>query len=263
MKKMSMVCMVVMFLTRPGLSSPVLTPLNFALGSSEKEAERLRAELRDPAKLREYVETRLLSSDADYVKSEEFMRKFNVSEETILPILMNVIRESSAKTKWKWPQQRKPEDIFIASYQLREAIVWLSVCADAEAKKLLMNIAGDIGKANEFRCRALEAYMCRADAQETRDAIARFLAPDMRATLRPHIDTYYAIKWAYDAAGNDIPKRMAVVAAASFVLEKEEDKDFFVQADKLLAERSTEYAESPQRKAALERMNKPPEKETP
>ena len=32
------------------------------------------------------------------------------------------------------------------------------------------------------------------------------------------------------------------------------------EADNLLAERSAEYADSPQRKAALERMNKPPEK---
>jgi len=40
----------------------------------------------------------------------------------------------------------------------------------------------------------------------------------------------------------------------SAALAKDEDKYAFADADKLLAERSKEYAESPQRKAALERM---------
>ena len=56
---------------------------------------------------------------------------------------------------------------------------------------------------------------------------------------------------------------MRIVAAVSDVLVKEEDKNVFAEADKFLAERSKEYAESPQRKAMLERMNKPTEEKTP
>ena len=46
----------------------------------------------------------------------------------------------------------------------------------------------------------------------------------------------------------------------SAALVKEENKRSFSIADKLLAERSKEYADSPTRKAALERMNIPIEK---
>jgi len=60
-----------------------------------------------------------------------------------------------------------------------------------------------------------------------------------------------------------VKKNMRIVAAVSDVLVKEEDKNVFAEADKFLAERSKEYAESPQRKAMLERMNKPTEEKTP
>ena len=61
----------------------------------------------------------------------------------------------------------------------------------------------------------------------------------------------------------DTQTREAIVSAMSAALAKEANTNVFARVDKLLAERSKEYAESPQRKAALERMNKPPEKLNP
>jgi len=46
------------------------------------------------------------------------------------------------------------------------------------------------------------------------------------------------------------------------MLVKEEDKSTFIFLDGELTKRSKEYADSPQRKAALERMSKPPEEKT-
>jgi len=105
--------------------------------------------------------------------------------------------------------------------------------------------------------------MNRANTQEKWDAIARFLADDVRSGILPFFNMYHAAMQAYDEAEGDTQKREAIVATVSAALVKEEDKKAFEEADKHLAERSTEYAESPQRKAALDRLNKPPEKKTP
>ncbi|MCL1921228.1 MAG: hypothetical protein FWG50_09165, partial [Kiritimatiellaeota bacterium] len=64
-------------------------------------------------------------------------------------------------------------------------------------------------------------------------------------------------------AEGDPQTREAIAAAMSAALAREQDKDTFERADKMLSERSAEWAGSPQRKAALERFGKPPAPEAP
>ena len=69
--------------------------------------------------------------------------------------------------------------------------------------------------------------------------------------------------WHYDRS-EDYPKtREAVLAALSAEMEKEKNKKAFANADEHNAKYNKEYAESPWRKTMLERISKPPEKETP
>jgi len=237
--------------------------LDVYLEYPEQETERLREDLKDTLKLRICLE-RFLAGDTDYERPKKFMRKFCVDAKAMQTVLMDIISETSMKTKWKVPLQRNPEDIFIASHYLCEAIKWLGVCADMEGKQFLMSIAEDSTKDKEFRHRALDSYVHCADAQEVRDAITRFLSDDMKATFRPNVlDIYYLAMRAYDKAEDDMQIRDAIVTALSVALVAEECDLAFGITDKLLAERNKGYAESPQRKAALERMDKPSEKKTP
>ena len=264
MKKMGIVCMMVMCLALPGFASRQITMLGICLASSEQETERLREDLKNTVFLRDFMKQLLGSSSNEPEQRAEFKRRFGVSDEAMQASLMDSVRETSVKAGWKLRQQGDAQDIRIADHHLREAIRWLSTCAGAEGKGFLLGIATDNARDSDFRSGSISAYMRRANAQEKWDAIIRFLADDLRtAEVRLFFNVYHAAMQAYDEAEGDTQKREAIVVAASAALVKEEDKKAFAEADKLLSERSKEYAESPQRKAALERMNKPPEKETP
>ena len=127
-----------------------------------------------------------------------------------------------------------------------------------------MDIVTDATKPERYRTEAVCSYMQCVDAQEIRDGIARIFSDEVRATSPSDIfyhNVYNAAFMAYDVAENNTQKREVIITSLTAALEKEEDKFTFAGADKFLAERSKEYADSPQRKAALERMNIPAEKD--
>ena len=194
MKKMSMVCAMVMCLVMQGKASPALTPLVFYLNEPEQETERLREALKDKKKLRECLDV-VLGGNSSLEDALEFMRKFDVDEEPMRYVLMDIIRETIAKTGGKISEREKERtpEIMIPSLRMRGALKWMGACADADGKKLLMGIATDNGKHDFFRKEAIRAYISRADAQETRDAIIRFLADDMRSAIQPLSTVYYSV----------------------------------------------------------------------
>jgi len=260
MKKMRIMCVTVMCMTALEGSSSVVTSLDIYLGKSAQDTERLQEELKDPVKLRTCLDE-ILNSHTSLEGVMEFKRKFGVDDEPMQRVLMDIIRESIAKTGGRIPERYvEREKIMGALWYLRGALRCMGACADADGKKLLMGIATDNGKDNHFRVEAIHAYINRADAQETRDAIIRFLADDMRSAIQPLYTVYYAAILTYDRAEGNPQKREAIIATVSAMLVKEEDKSTFAFLDGELTKRSKEYAESPQRKAALERMSKPPEK---
>jgi len=265
MKKTGMVCMMILCFTMSSRSSALLGGwLDDCLEFSEQKTEQLREDLKDKTKMRECMNKLLGSRLTDLAKAGTFKQKFDVSDEAMQGVLMDIIRESSVKAGLEKYQQSGSVEVYTANWHLREAIKWMETCANAEGKRLLMDIATDNSKDDFFRSSAIRTYMSRADMQEKWDTVVRFLADDeVRLALRFDFNAYSVAMEVYDRAENDTQKREAIVVAISAALAKEEDKKAFAEADKLLAERSTEYAESPQRKAALERMNKPPEKETP
>ena len=269
MNKVSMVCVVVMCWVMSGLSSPRITQLGVYLDYSEQKAKGLREDLREATKLRECMVS-LVGSYSPREDSperiEEFKRRFGVSDKAMEIALIDIIHKAGVKNGWKkWQEPSVVPLDFAANWQVTWGLVWLSFCAETDGKTFLMDIAMDGTKADEFRIRSALSYMSRADVQEARKAIVRFLSDEMGTVAKHYAydNLYHDAIRIYDKAKDDAQTREAIITVMSAALAKETNKGYFLQADKLLAERSTEYAESPQRKAALERMNKPPEKETP
>jgi len=269
MKKMSMVYVISLCFLMPSFASEqpsFESYMEYLETVGKGEFERLKSEYKDMTNLRTYFEDGLLRSPISDKEMLMFKQKFGVSDEIMLTVLTGIIRETAMKTEWEWGKSR--EDSYDVNWRLLNAVRWLGVCADIKTKQFLMDVATDSEKLFDFRAYAIQAYMRRADAKEIRDAIARLLADDMRLVKNGINSVAYSVYTyailAYDEAEGNTHKREAIIDSLTTVpLEKEEEKKTFVQADKWLAERSKEYAESPQRKALLERVNKPPEKETP
>ena len=179
-------------------------------------------------------------------------------------VLIDILCEAGAKNKWKKRQGSEDASLDdVADWQLFWGLFWMSFCADAEGKAFLMKVASDRAVDSEFRARAVSAYLWRADEKERLEAVTRFLAGDMKGTVDFRFSGIYnSAILRYDKAEGDPKTREAIVAMISAVLL--EGKGIACdETDKLLAERSKEYAESPQRKAALERMNPPDKRRAP
>ena len=227
---------------------------------AEGRVQQLQEEYKDTEKLER--DFREFFGDAMFISEVpmRFKRKFNVSDETMRTALMNIIHKCSTETEWG-KRGWELEAGYPGKWFLDSAIEWLGVCADAETKQFLMDIAMDDTKWRLCRMNAIEAYLRSADAQETRDAIARFLTDDMREAIDPYC-TYDGAMLAYGEAEGDVAKRAAIISSLTAAVQaREEDREHFAYADKRLAEQNKEYAKSPQRKAALKRMNIKPLKE--
>ena len=225
----------------------------------KREFNRVRAELNDPVKLKKYLITGELP--ANPAKSSfgtsfrgctgkemaAFKRIFELKEETVRTTLMSVIREETAKTGW---QESHP--------QVCAALSWLGVYADVETKQFLMDVFKDAAKGDGFRRIAIFSYLQAADAQEVKDALAYLFADEMKALFNDCYPLYQLVTQdIYDAVEDDPQKQAAIVTTVSAALTKEEDREVFLT----LVNRSKEYEESLQRKAALKRMNIQPLKD--
>jgi len=261
MKKMNVTCVLIVCLAMPSFASLMLgNPLDDCLALPEQAVAHLQKDFKNAEQLKEYFEKGLIGiRGAEPQKMLEFKQRFGVSDKALQAMLMDIIRELSVKAGWEpHPPQRRTHDTEIANWCLRGAIIWLGACADTEGKEFLMSIVADSAKEVYFRETAIESCLYRTDAQEMQGTLTRFLIGDMKVV--PY-DTYlFAVQQLYDSSEGDLQKREAIVAAVSATLAKEENRNIIDTVDTLLAKRSKMYADSPQRKAALERLNIPIEK---
>jgi hypothetical protein len=222
----------------------------------EERVGQAREDFKDAAKLKEHIERQTSTLGYSLWKREkaEFRKKFDVSEETLQAALMAIIRESSEKVGWEETEWGEPPDVSVTKVRLYTAVGWLGFCADAEAKKFLMGIAMDETKREGHRMNAVLAYLRCADAQETKDAFARFLANE---EMIPYFPLRSVLKM-YDETEENPLKREVIFASIPVALAREKSKSTFADTDNWLAQRSKEYAESAQRLAMLERISKLP-----
>ena len=259
MKKVVVMCMAALCMAMPGFSSRTFSWLDCYVDMKEEEAEQLREDLKDATGLKKCMVRLIgnhLHSDA-VEKVEAFKKRFDVSDNAMQTALMPIIREAGAKNEWK--KRQGPDDPLdmVADWQTEHGLSWMMFCAEKEGKEFLIKIITDSTVSREFRGRAINSYVARADEKEKMEIATRFLTGDMKEAEDPLFPSRYdLVLWVYDKAEDDPKMREAVVAMVSAAVMEEKEADF-KQADELLAERIKEYAESPQRKAALERMNPP------
>ena len=220
----------------------------------EEEVERLREEFKDAGKLERYIKELLWRDNFMGDVPPRFKRKFNVSDEVMRAALMSLIRDCSAKVGWQDDETPKTGELLWTRAVLGAAILWLGACTDAETKQFLMGIAADGTQREWYRFNAVEAYLYSADAQETRDALARFLI-EKETEVYVHFLTTI---WVYDELEGDPQKREAIIASLIVALARVKNRGLFAEMDKELAKRSKEYATSHQRLAMVQRMSKLP-----
>ena len=259
MKKASM-CIVALCLTAQDISaSRPVRGINFDL-LPEEEARQIQEHSGSAEKLRPQIVKFFGDVSPKGDIAVQFKRKFNVRDDVMQTALMSIVNEYSEKAEWGTGEWTSESSIAYAKARVTYAIEWLGACADSETKRFLLDIATDNAKNIAYRRAAIGSYLRRADAQEVRDVLGRFLVGDMRME-NPYATYRYAMI-VYDETDENEQKRKAIIAMLSDALAKEENKGVFAYADKQLVERSREYAESPQRKAAQERFNTLLEKDT-
>jgi len=216
---------------------------------SDEETVRLRELFKDEEHLRKCFIVLLQQVAPQDDAPLQFKRKFAVSDKTMQAVLLNIYKGSYWSAGW------------LDSEEAREVVRWLGFCADETTTTLtLPMLFGDGHYGDKIRIMAFESYLRCANSQVLEDLLAGFLTDKFRPDP---LSMYTTTMRIYDEIKDDTQKQETIITAVSTALVKEEDKKAFAEADKLLAERSKEYADSPQRKAALERMNKPPENPTP
>jgi len=184
-----------------------------------------------------------------------YKQKFGIVDDTLRPILIDICREAAQVTEWKhFRRDNHPDELLDEKRRLYKSIIWLGYCADEETKRFLIDVATDDMKSDDYRIAAIGSYIQCADAQQTRDALIRFLV-DTR--IRPY-STYLQAMRVYDESEDDAQKREAIVASLIVALAREENKVEFAERDKMLAARNKEYATSAQRLAMVQRMSKLP-----
>ena len=188
-----------------------------------------------------------------------YIKKFDVSEDTLRTVLMEIIKESAEATKWEPYRHDGQEKLSDEKSRLMESIIWLGFCADKPTQEFLMEIVVDETKGKNYRNLAVSAYFRAANAQQIKDAIPRFLTEkrDLLSSVHRHA------RAAYEEAGDDAAKRAAIVEAlTAAALVREEDRGHFAVADKEFAEVDAEYAKSPRRQAALQLLGLQAEKKS-
>ena len=264
MKKRGITCAAILCLAMPGSSGQLTAESMWDWLRSERKAdfEALRTEYNDPVTLKKHLKDTLLPASSSGATIMAFKRIFEVNDKMMQDLLLNIIREAVAQSKAKdnksWDEER------LVRQRLEGAVRWLACFPGADAKEvkpIMMGIAKDTARERLLRINAISSYMDYADAQEKRDMIAYLLSDDTKTSLIPYGDIIYHVALReYDKAEGDTQTRETIIAAVSAALAKEKDKHSFIEGDKRLAERNKEYAESPQRKAKLERMKVPPDK---
>ncbi|MCL2104671.1 MAG: hypothetical protein FWH21_06425 [Kiritimatiellaeota bacterium] len=224
---------------------------------SDMDVARIRAFNQNAENLKKNLWHNLASEDFLRWSGDplRYKQKFHVADDMLRGVLMEIIRESEKNAKWEPFRNEDPEELTDEKRRLYRAIIWLGYCADEPAKEFLTRIAVDGTKAMTYRTATIDAYLRCADAQQTRDALVRFLIGDMRIDA---YSTYLFAMRTYDEVEDDLSKREAIVTSWTVALAKEGDKDFFTDMDKKLAQRSQKYAESSQRLAMIKRMSKLP-----
>ena len=146
-------------------------------------------------------------------------------------------------------QQRIQKDLCFTA-------AWLGVCADDQAKGLLLQISTNESDSPLTRVYAVASYLRAADPEESKNALLRFLVSDDRMDGMARLSLYSHAQALYEDASPD--KKASILAALLASAQKEGGKIEFMKVDKILSERSPMYRQSQERLRLLEQHSREP-----
>jgi hypothetical protein len=208
----------------------------------------------DDARLKDWLSGNFIAPESmEWEERSDFKLSHAIPDEQLHRVLMDIYNEASGK--WnsltpktvEWNKNRRT---------VEGVLGWLPVCGDIPVKSFLMDYA--VSKENDYLTRsdAVLSYLRLADAEESKNALLRFLVEENRMDGKSRLIIYGHARTVYDVASPE--KKAAILAALLASANREEGKIEFMKIDKILAERSAAYRYSRERLVMLERHSLEP-----
>ncbi|MEI6647637.1 MAG: hypothetical protein WCP12_16490 [bacterium] len=204
--------------------------------------------------LKEYLNRNFNADESmEWGKRAEFKVSRAISDEQLHRVLMEIYNEASEKRSFLTPKS-------VEWNKNRRAVAgvlgWLPVCGDIPVKEFLMDYA--VEKKNDVlnRSDALLSYLRIADAEESKNALLRFLVEGDRMDCQSRSSICEDARTVFMDAPS--MKKIAILEALYASLAKEDNKWLFRVYDNILCEMSKGYANSRQRHDILQRLIKAP-----
>lgn len=219
----------------------------------EESVKRLQLTLSDEASMTAFLQSEMsMIEGISFEDMKHFTEKFSISPGIMRNSLYRLYESSRQKmqiSKDERQQQRIQKDLCFTA-------AWLGVCADDQAKGLLLQISANTSDSLLTRVYAFASYLRAADPEESKNALLRFLVEDDRMDGMARLSLYSHAQTVYEESSPD--KKAAILAALLAAAQKEEGKIEFMKVDKILCERSPMYRQSQERLRLLEQHNQEP-----
>jgi hypothetical protein len=132
------------------------------------------------------------------------------------------------------------------------SVGWMGTVADSNTKTFLLGLTKDASTDANLKSQAISSYLIAADAEETKNALLRFLVEGDRMDCQERSSICAYAKMVFKDAN---PEKKEAIRLSLFVaLSKEDNKWLFRVYDDILCKISKDYANSHERLALLKRL---------
>jgi len=214
--------------------------------------EKYRVEYQDADKLKKRLLGLFVSIEGtDQAGIEQLKQRFGISEALMRSVAMEIYTESLVAVK---EQRTDGIDGGLDAYrqQVGGALFCLGLSADQSTKQLLMSIALDNKEEMSFRQQSISSYLRASDAEETKNALLRFLVEGDRMADYARSSIYVYAKTIWDTASPE--KKAAIFYALCVAASMESPQWVFEECDTRLIAMNARYKDSLQREFMLKRQ---------
>jgi hypothetical protein len=198
--------------------------------------------------LKNYLMGEFIAIDGYDVENTRRIKAGGVSDDLLRRVLTDIYSEAKATLE----QTNDPYECMVNKLRRENAIRELGVCANDATKAFLLDLAADKSKNEISRTVAIGSYLRAANAQETRDALIRFMVGEER--LDSQARSSILAHASEICRGTDQAKKQAIIETLYVALAQEDAKWLFRVYDNILCSHSRQYTNSAQRQAILQRL---------
>jgi hypothetical protein len=201
----------------------------------------------EDARLKEWLSGNFIAPESmRWEEIDEFKKGFSVTDEQLYRILMGMYRE--AENKWTTLTPKTLE--WHNNNRTVEGVLgWLPKCGDIPVKEFLMDYATTKENDSWLRRSAILSYLREADAEETKNALLRFLVEGDRMDDYARSSIYVYAKTVWDTASHQ--KKAAIFNALCVAASTESPHWVFEECDRRLIAMDARYKDSTEREAML------------